>query len=475
MVTPQPTLPLSGRPPAAQLRPKDAAELLAELRRHADASPTASVHVSTTRRGQSHASLGSGGHLAIDLGALRAVRRATADADRLHAHAEPELFRVGAGATFADLHREMAPFGRMIHNQPGYQGMSFVGVAATGSMGGGLFHAPIARAIRSMDLLVPQADGWVLWRVEPSDGPTDPARYPGVLWQNDAWFDAARVAVGGLGVITSVLVRSEPIRNLREERTRYAWSQIQDRVCNPDFHACFDSVDVWLDPYSAPDARGSILYLREDTGAPVNLSPRHALESTTPLFVLDLAVLLVEHLPIDPSWILVPSMVTSTTRSHASVRHATEARDFEKLNLEGMQACGVVVPLEAVPEAVRRIQEGVARAYDDGRRLMTPVGLRFCGPDPAPLAPQKWQHNCFIEITGYRRLHRLGDTLFELFHDLVRGVGARPHLGLFTGAPEDAGCVRAALGDDLAAFDAVRRQFDPGRTLRNPLLDALIA
>src|SRR6185437_12220312 len=114
-------------------------------------------------------------------------------------------------------------------NMGGYDGQTIAGVISTSTHGSGLAFGSLADQVVSLTLVA--GDGKT-YRIEPTEGITDPtrwaARHPDIeLKQDDGWFDASRVGIGCLGVVYSLVLRVQPRYFLKEERTLSVWSQVK--------------------------------------------------------------------------------------------------------------------------------------------------------------------------------------------------------------------------------------------------------
>jgi FAD/FMN-containing dehydrogenase len=133
----------------------------------------------------------------------------------------------------------------------GYDGQTVAGVLSTATHGSGISLGPICDFVRSIDLV---ASGGRVWRIEPADGPTDghayAARHPDrTLRQDDRWFDAARVAVGCMGVIHSAILEVGERYWLRERRTLRPWREVREALRSGEVLRRHRHFEVYISPY----------------------------------------------------------------------------------------------------------------------------------------------------------------------------------------------------------------------------------
>ena len=115
--------------------------------------------------------------------------------------------------------------------------------------------------MRSLDIVVAKG---VIYRIEPSHGPTDRlayrTRHPDrQLVQDDDWFDAVVVGMGCMGLIYSAILAVRPAFYLREARWISSWSQVRDELASGASSEALTTnahYEVLFNPY--PPAKGSL-------------------------------------------------------------------------------------------------------------------------------------------------------------------------------------------------------------------------
>jgi FAD/FMN-containing dehydrogenase len=117
--------------------------------------------------------------------------------------------RTEAGIRLRELNAALEQKGLALVQMGGFDEQTVGGVLSTATHGSGMKFGPITDYVVSLDVV---GSGGQLYRIEPAQGPTDPAkfaqRYPTwQLRQSDEWFDAARVGVGCLGVVYAAVLR----------------------------------------------------------------------------------------------------------------------------------------------------------------------------------------------------------------------------------------------------------------------------
>lgn len=108
--------------------------------------------------------------------------------------------RVKAGTRLGALARELDAQGLALHNQPDIDVQTLAGALSTGTHGTGLTLPALHAEIQALRLLTPQGEVKVISRL-----------------QNPELFDAARVSLGALGIITEYSLRVRPRYMLRRK------------------------------------------------------------------------------------------------------------------------------------------------------------------------------------------------------------------------------------------------------------------
>ena len=156
------------------------------------------------------------------------------DRSRLKNPNESLLARVQSGITIRQLNSYLDSQNQAIINLGGYDGQTIAGVMMTATHGSGLDYGPIADQVLSMQVV---GENGVFYQVEPSNGITNPGNFPGhleedsgipiQLIQNDDVFNAMRVSIGSMGVVYSVVLKTDRKFWLREVRTIVTWSELK--------------------------------------------------------------------------------------------------------------------------------------------------------------------------------------------------------------------------------------------------------
>ncbi|MBV8990143.1 MAG: FAD-binding protein, partial [Solirubrobacterales bacterium] len=132
-----------------------------------------------------------------------------------------QLVQTETGIRIGELNAFLDGRGLALSNMGGYDQQTMAGVISTSTHGSGITFGPLNDFVRSLDIVTA---GGVVYRIEPTDGPTDRAAYEAhhtgrrTLIQDDRWFDAVAVGMGCMGVICTVTLEVRPKYYLREVR-----------------------------------------------------------------------------------------------------------------------------------------------------------------------------------------------------------------------------------------------------------------
>jgi len=157
----------------------------------------------------------------------------TLDRTRLKSPNAPTLVLVQLGITLRALNTYLDTQNLALENMGGYDAQTIVGASMTGTHGSGLGYGPMASQIVSMQVV---GEGGRVVQVEPTNGITNPATFPGTqeensqipiaLIQDDDVFNAMTVSIGSMGIVYSVVLRTDRKFWLDERRTLMTWAQV---------------------------------------------------------------------------------------------------------------------------------------------------------------------------------------------------------------------------------------------------------
>lgn len=156
------------------------------------------------------------------------------------------LFETESGIILSDLNKVLHDRNVGLSNMGGYDGQTIIGAISTSTHGSGITLPPFPDMLKSLVMATtgkwngetfsgnPDGDeGVYLYRIEPSNGITDPAKYndPSIqLIQDDDCFNAVICSMGCMGVIYSVVLEVMQMYWLSETRYLTTFDKVMDML-----------------------------------------------------------------------------------------------------------------------------------------------------------------------------------------------------------------------------------------------------
>ena len=387
------------------------------------------------------------------------------------------LFRAEAGMKIRALNAELARSGRALENLGGYDGQSIAGIVSTATHGSGLAFGPLSDAVRSLDVVA--GDG-TLHRIEPPDGPTDPAAFARELpdWtlhRDDGWYDAARVGMGCLGLIYAITLAVVPAFELTERRRATTWEEARAVIADVEALRGHLHLEVYLSPYERDGRRRALITTRELPVPGGDRGSRHRnrlLELLAARRITYKALNLITDLA--PGW--TPFLLDKAIEGLA--RDAYTNASYKVFNIGAANAAlayssEIGVPVDAAGThvaAVERIIEIAEHHREAGGVYHTaPIALRFVRETTASMAMMQGRDTMMIELIqivdtegGYELLGHYEDQLYRF--------GGRPHWGQVNTLTGSHDFLRSdtMYRDTYADWQAVRAQLDPHDVFAGP-------
>ena len=412
---------------------------------------------------------GLSGLLELDDGTLRPAARE-----------DPALVRVRAGTRVRTLNALLEERGLALINMGGYDAQAIAGVVSTSTHGSGITFGPFPDVVRSLDLVV--AEGKRI-RVEPSDGPTDPAAFAAqhgearTLEQDDEVFAAAVCGIGCLGMIESLVLEVRPKFWLRERRRVRTWEEERPELAGGalDRH---DHYELFLNPYPRKDGKHELLVTtRDEVPEPDRLSPGDGMrdpliemESSFPLVwvLLRLAARFAPGLMRTQFGNTLRRMKDENyTQVSYRVFNIGAANKLPALSME----LGVPAEGDNHLRTVDRILQIAAECARRKRFHTSPIALRFVAPSKALASMMHGAPTMMIElilVSGTRH----GHELLQSYERELSEFGARPHWGQYNTLGADAAHLRA-LYPRWDAWLAAQRRFNATGVFDSPFTDRI--
>lgn len=369
-----------------------------------------------------------------------------------------ELVHVSAGAKIDDVNRYLAKEDepnaarekRALPMMGAFSGQSFVGAMSTSTHGTGISHEPLPGMVVSVDLMtiVEGEEGHkvVLWRIEPTEGGPTTDLFPHAqLIRDDDLFDAVRVSFGTMGIITSVIVKTEPAFHLTQHKELLSWREAKRRLRDigpngePKAFKGYYAVDVVMNPY--PDDSGTkdednmyhrptcvwTTFTKEETAPPEAAPPTQPSHIHTALSAINTPFQHPREVPH-----IMDEIIRETTEpalQHGRSDHIlTNPKEYAQAGFGGEWSF-----LAAGPSYIYAIDDMlsyIARAgKDEGRYLAGFFALRFSKGTKAFLSMSHGEGPfCYLEVLS-SSAYGDGRLLMEELETTALHHDGRPHWG----------------------------------------------
>ena len=376
------------------------------------------------------------------------------DRSRLKVPNDPALMRVMSGIKVADLNTWLDQNGRALFNMGGYDGQTIAGVMMTATHGSGLGYGPIADSVVSLQMVV---DGGQMVQIEPGNGITNPATFTGTLEENstikvrliqdDDAFNAARVSIGSMGVVYSLVLRTDQKFWLREVRHQIPWSELSkpggylDRAIagQPIYGDGQPSPEHWelqYSPYRNENGDRTVLITnRYRSYTP--LPEQAAAERGQPGTDFGSSLIAVFGLPLASILDLFPELAKQSLELalDSQVDDNYTNVSYKVFNI-GVVNYAPAVAIEAafdtaqIKAAIERSFSLADSLYAQGAKSTSPIAIRFVKPTTALIGMQNGRPTAFMEVIALRGTDNAPRLLKSYQQTMLAEFGARPHWGL---------------------------------------------
>jgi alditol oxidase len=351
---------------------------------------------------------------------------------------ERSTVTVGAGVRYGELAQYLQGAGYALHNLGSLPHICVAGACATGTHGSGVTNGNLATAVRAIEMVAASGDLVVL------DRDTDGAQFPGAV-----------VALGMLGIVTSMTLDVEPTYDVAQYvYDDLPFSDLREHL-DETLSAAY-SVSAFTD-WRAPMMNAVWLKYRVgSTGTDSALNPPPRWMGAT-----------LADGPRHP----VPGMPVANCTQQLGVPGPWHERlphfrlDFTPSNGEELQSEYFVartVAREAL-DALNAIRERIAP-------VLQIAEIRTIASDELWLSPCYGRDSVALHFTWVKDYEAVAPVLAAIEEQLAP-FDARPHWGkVFTTRPE---LVRSCY-DRLADFSALATHYDPTGKFRNDFVDRYV-
>jgi L-gulono-1,4-lactone dehydrogenase len=424
--------------PRRTAAPSSADEVAAEVRRAAEDGLT----VRMTGSGHSFTPAAVSDGVLLRPGSLTGIRSADPAAGTV---------TVAAGTPLHALNAGLLDHGLSLANMGDIQVQTVAGATQTGTHGTGRDIGGMAAQIAGLELVL--ADGSIVTcsARSPSGGLTVPGA--------DGMFDAARIGLGALGIVTAVTFNVVPAFLLQAREEPMSWSQVMselDELTSDNQHFEF---------YWFPHSEGCLTKRNNPSDGPAApLSRwRHWLDDeflSNTLFNVtnQLGRRVPAAIPAINS--VAARALGSRTYTDAAYRVYTSPRRVRFKEQE------YAVPRAALSDVLAEVKSLIQRR---DWRISFPIEVRVTPPDEVWLSTAYGRDSAYIAIHVFHSAPH--EPYFSEVEAIMTAVGGRPHWGKMH--TRDAGYLTREY-PKFADFVALRDELDPGRRFGNAYLTQVL-
>jgi FAD-linked oxidoreductase len=342
----------------------------------------------------------------------------------------------GAGTRIGLASQLAAGIGQNLRNEPDINLQSLAGAIATATHGTGATLQSLSGYVRALKLVL--ADGSVV---------------SCSAQQDRELFDAARVSLGALGIITEITLQNRPAYRLAAE------TQVMDIAAACDLLTARRDLDRHIECFVFPYGDTAIVKRMNITTDAITPPTEPSIDEDA---VLEFAAETVRRLPFTQG--LLQRLVAAFVPHSNSVGPAE--RIFPSPRLLRFNEMEYTVPMERGMECLEELI-AVMRGLDIG--VFFPLEFRYIAADDTALGMCSERAGAAISVHQYHRQDY--HELFAALEPVLRKYQGRPHWGkLHT--------LQAAELRELyprwETFLAVRRRVDPHARFLNPYASTLL-
>lgn len=344
--------------------------------------------------------------------------------------------RVGAGLRLHDLNRALARLGLAMGNLGDIDHQSVAGAISTGTHGTGGAAAGLSTQVRGVELVL--ADGTRV-TATPSERPE--------------LFEAARLGLGTVGVLTAVTLAVEPAYVLEAREEPWPLDRVLEEL--DDLLATNEHVEF----YWFPHTRRALT--KRNNRRPVSDAPLGRLRGFVDDELLSNGLFEVVNRVGRLAPRAIPRLNAVSARALGARRFTAPSHEvFVSPRRVRFRETEWAVPHEALLPVLAEIDAWIEAS---GETVSFPLEVRFAAPDDV------WLSTAHGRRTAYVAVHQFWRTdptrLFTAAQRIMVAHGGRPHWGKEHAVGRD---YLRGVYPRLEDFLAVRADADPGGVFLNP-------
>lgn len=401
------------------------------------------------------------------------------------------LIDAQAGITLHDLNRKLDKLDLALINMGGIDHQTLAGVIATGTHGSGRDLPAIPGYVHSLCIV---AEGGKIFRIEPTDGITDPAKFrdPLVkLIQDDDIFYSVLVCFGCAGVIYSCIIEVRPQYYLRETKKKDNWESLKQKLINGSVFnegddesngECPRCCTLMINPYEVNNDKHYCIVLRHfDTVRPRKWK---FIEGTRNIFSFILGNIpsfffytlwLFRALPHRSPKLIRGSLKGMRDKKFVHRAHKVMYQGFEFVKERAYDA-EFAFDLKEVDKIINTIEDLMKKAADIREHhkvyQSAPIAVRFVKRSKAYLTPEYEKEVAYIDTPFLLGING-NEFMLEKYQEIMLNNGGIPHWGKTNNILDSNPGHLKKLYPKLEVWKSVIKKFNPNGTFNNVFSDRL--
>lgn len=354
------------------------------------------------------------------------------------------LVHVENGITIKSLNKYLDKKKLALMNMGGYDAQTIAGVISTSTHGSGITLGPIASSVVSIILV---GECGIVYRIEPSDGITDPAKYKAkfpqnFLIQDDESFHSILVSMGCTGIFYSVILKVTKAFYLREERlskiNETYWEDVKLKVDIKKMLAENRHLEIWINPHSVGGKHRCLItkrniYEGEYKKLPAGSRMRHWLAEIFVKYCEGLIRAMFRYFYKSSPFFIDLSM-KQVIDYDGYVDKSFEVLHLGNANLVKSYSNEFAISLTDdlyIKAADKILELAESNKNNGGLYHSAPISLRFVKRCDAYLSMMNGEDKCLIEIPILVGTHGGIQILQRIEEELLNLGDIRPHWGQY--------------------------------------------
>ena len=405
-----------------------------------------------------------------------------------------KLVECQAGIRLREVNSQLDAMGLALINMGAVDHQKLAGVVSTGTHGTGKDYEAMQGFVQSMILV---AGGGMIYRIEKSNGITDPAKFnePGIeLIKDDDIFYSAVLSFGSMGIIYSLVLEVREAYYLRETKLLTNWEELKKIWQDGSIFTTGDEeaagqaprgVTFMINPYKLKNKKTG----KEEFSCAVmrNYYSKKPIKWILLEATRNLVTYIFGNFPVTYYYSLflfnylphrAPKLIRSTINGskdkkfvHKSYKVLFQGFQFVKERAYSSEFAFDIHDKDVAIHAIEKIMD-LAKKMQENARLYhsSPITVRFVKRSKAFLATEYERDVAYIDVPFLMRT-RGSETMLELCQQALFDHGGIPHWGkcnsILDGKPE----FLAATYPELGKWKTALKKFNSKGTFNNHFME----